>query len=81
MLIDPETIPYSDILPNSIIIVRGPDEQLDKLIPRMQSSVDSSVAFQRMGEGTEVLCISEENLNKAGWFKVKTGEAPPSPQP
>ena len=76
MLIDPANIPYCAIGPNSIVIVRGPDEQLDKLIPRMQSSVDPSVAFQRMGEDTEVLCISEENLNAAGWFKVKVVETP-----
>lgn len=64
------TIPFDQITPNSILVIRddtlGDDEERKRTL---RAQLPHSVDVVTMARATDVLCISETTLNAAGWFR------------
>ncbi len=74
-MIDPKTIPFDQITPNSILVLRLPAasqddvEGVEALVKELRPKIDPSVVFLTMRADTEVYLWPEEVLNAAGWYK------------
>ena len=82
MLIDLTQIPYDEIKPNSILVIRNSGitstedyEQIRPLFQLLREKVGSSVNILFMRPETDVFCVDEKTMNEAGWFK-SGGSAP-----
>lgn len=86
MLVDLTQIPYDEIKPNSILVVRLPigytftdadKGMIDSLAQAMRDKIDKSVNVLIMRHDTQIYNIDEELMNQMGWFK----QAPPPSVP
>lgn len=75
MLVDLTQIPYNEIKPNSILVLRGPVgamgnmEDVQPFLLKLREKVDPSVDILMMRADTEIFCVNEKTMNEAGWFK------------
>ena len=61
-------IPYDEIPPHSLIVVRGGEMDTCSAIDFMKDKLPTAT-FVQMAPHTEILVMSEIQLNAAGWFK------------
>lgn len=82
MILDIDSIPFADIKPNSLLVVRLPPgarpngESIEQMASALRRYIPDSVQILITQPNTEVLSIDEETLNAAGWYKLP---APPPP--
>ena len=78
MIVDIDNIPYSEITPNSLLVIRLPNgfnftggdrDMMDKLTAALREKVDPNVSVLIMQYGTDVFCVPEEVMNQGGWYK------------
>lgn len=76
--VDLNEIPFDQVSPNSILIIRGggdgndaaaPTPDMEAVLKELKAKVDASVSIFVTNRSTDVLCIPEEVLNEAGWYK------------
>lgn len=84
MMVDINQIPYDEIKPNSILVVRlfsGTQSDLasvDAWFKGFRDRIPPSVTVLVMRDDTEIFNVDEELMNRMGWFKTKSAETPPS---
>ena len=74
---DITTIPFDQIKPNSLLVVRlPPDNTLSNaeticraLEANLRPHIPASTKVLIMKHGTEVFCVDEEVMNSIGWFR------------
>lgn len=66
-----DTIPFDEIPACSILIVRDVD---DMQLAAIRARVPSTVAIFPAKLTTDVLCITEETMREAGWYRCTAEE-------
>ena len=66
---NPDRIPFDDIPPHCLLIVRAPEAAQEEIVTLLRAKVDPSVAILPAHWETELLCITEPVLNAAGWYR------------
>lgn len=67
--VDLNEIPYDQISPNSLLVIRGSAKDMPdmaELHKSLKDRLDPSVMVLTTNRDTDVLCIPEEVLNEAG---------------
>ncbi len=78
MTVDITEIPYADIKPNSVLMIRVPafglqdKKMVDALTQGLRDKVDESVSVLIIRDDTVVELLTERAMNSAGWFKGVT---------
>lgn len=70
--VDINEIPYDQITPNSLLVIRGSAKDMPDMVElhkSLKDRLDPSVMVLTTNRDTDVLCIPEEVLNEAGWYK------------
>lgn len=81
MPLDLTTIPFDQIKPNSLLVVRLPPEDglgnaetiCRALETTLRPHIPMSTKVLIMKHGTEVFSVDEEIMNSIGWFKSDGG--------
>lgn len=61
-----DSIPFDDIPPRSLLIVRAHSEAD---LAAIRARVDSTVTIAPMQQVTDILCISEATMGEMGWVR------------
>jgi hypothetical protein len=61
-----DSIPFGEIPPRSLLIVRAHDEAD---ITAIRAKLSATIAIFPARRDTDVFCLTEEVLNAAGWYR------------
>lgn len=61
------TIPFSEVPPHSLVIIRAHEDVADEMISTFRAKIPSSASILIARRETDVFCITEDVLNQAGW--------------
>lgn len=76
MLVDITQIPYSDITPNSILVLRLPTgtqndlRSIEDIWKALRTYLSPTVTILVMRDDTEVYHVDEDLMNQMHWYKV-----------
>lgn len=75
MNVDITQIPYADITPNSILVIRVPafglqdKNMVDALTHGLREKLDDSINVLIVRDDTSVELLSEKLMNQQGWYR------------
>jgi hypothetical protein len=73
--LDLDQIPFADIKPNSLLVLRWPQDSdedragLDNVIYALRDQLPESVRVLVLRDETQLCHVDEATMNAAGWFR------------